>query len=55
MDLDGDGVVGATDLLEALAEFGSSGPGLVADVSGDQLVGVNDVLDLLASYGESCP
>ena len=55
LDLDGDGVVGATDLLESLAEFGNSGPDLSGDVNGDQLVGVNDILDLLASYGESCP
>jgi len=48
-------VVGATDLLESLAEFGNSGPDLSGDVNGDQLVGVNDILDLLASYGESCP
>ncbi|MDA9863642.1 vanadium-dependent haloperoxidase [Flavobacteriales bacterium] len=55
LDLDGDGVVGATDLLEALADFGSYGPALTGDVNGDEVVGVNDVLELLASYGESCP
>ena len=54
LDLDGDGVVGATDLLDALADFGESGPDLPGDVNGDDLVGVNDVLELLASYGESC-
>jgi len=54
LDLDGDGVVGATDLLDALADFGESGPDLPGDVNGDDLVGVNDILELLASYGESC-
>lgn len=55
LDLDGDGVVGATDLLEALADFGSYGTDLTGDVNGDEVVGVNDILELLASYGESCP
>ena len=32
LDLDGDGVVGATDLLDALADFGESGPDLPGDV-----------------------
>ena len=59
LDLDGDGVVGAaTDLLEALADFGSYGTdlaGLLLTYRVTKWSAVNDVLDLLASYGESCP
>lgn len=54
LDLDSDGFVGATDLLEALSDFGVYGPALPADVDGDGLVGVNDILELLANYGEAC-
>lgn len=54
MDLNEDGLIGSTDLLEALADFGVYGVGLSADVDGDGLVGVNDILELLASYGETC-
>lgn len=55
LDLDEDGLIGATDLLQALADFGSFGAALVGDVDGDGVVGVNDILELLASYGEPCP
>lgn len=54
-DLTGDGLIGSTDILEALADFGNAGAGLGGDIDGDGLVGVNDILELLASYGEACP
>jgi hypothetical protein len=54
LDLDSDGVVGATDLLLTLADFGVAASGLPADVNGDGIVGVNDILDLLSMFGESC-
>ena len=54
LDLDTDGVVGATDLLMALADFGESGTELEADVNADGVVGVNDILDLLSMFGETC-
>ena len=54
LDLDTDGVVGATDLLMALADFGESGTELQADVNADGVVGVNDILDLLSMFGETC-
>lgn len=53
-DLDGDAVVGASDLLAGLAQFGEEGVGLVEDVDGDGIVGVSDILDILAFYGEAC-
>ena len=53
-DLDVDGVVGASDLLSALADFGEDGLGLSGDVDGDGIVGVGDILDILAFYGEPC-
>lgn len=54
LDVDGDGLVGATDLLEVLSDFGEFAEGSATDVDGDGLVSVNDILSLLASYGESC-
>ncbi len=54
LDFDGDGLVGSTDLLEVLSDFGSSGSDLVADIDGDGTVGVNDILEILAGYGDSC-
>ena len=54
LDLDGDGFVGATDLLDALSDFGETGPGFAGDIDQDGIVGVNDILELLASYGEAC-
>lgn len=53
-DLDEDGLIGSTDLLEVLSQFGVYGNNLGGDVTGDGLVGVDDVLTLLANYGESC-
>jgi hypothetical protein len=54
LDIDGDGVVGATDLLETLSDFGEMGANLAGDVDGSGIVGVGDILELLASYGDSC-
>ena len=48
-DLDGDGLVGTTDLLELLSAWGStSGP---ADINSDGAVDVNDLLLLMAAWG----
>lgn len=54
LDLDADGIIGASDLLEALAVFGHEGTGLLGDIDGDGIVGVNDILDILSQYGEPC-
>ncbi len=49
-DLDGDGNVGTSDLLELLAAWGPN-PGHPADFDGDGDVGTADLLALLANWG----
>lgn len=50
-DLDGDGVVATSDLLELFAQWGTAGP---ADFDGSGAVGTNDLLILFANWGP-CP
>ena len=52
-DLDGDGIVGITDFLALLAEWGvaANGP---PDFDGDGTVGITDFLELLSRWG-GCP
>lgn len=52
-DLDGDCVVGATDLLILLVNWGSCDncDGCLADLNGDCTVGASDLLALLANWG----
>jgi hypothetical protein len=52
-DLDGDGMVGITDLLALLPEWGTD-PGGPPDFDGDGMVGITDLLALLAAWGP-CP
>lgn len=52
-DLDGDGNVGAADLLSLLAAWGTD-PGGPPDMNGDGTVGAADLLELLADWGP-CP
>jgi hypothetical protein len=47
-DLDGDGVVGATDLAILLTQWGTSGS---ADLNGDGTVSAADMAELLAAWG----
>lgn len=54
LDLTNDGIVGASDLLQALSLFGEPGEGLPEDVDQDGVVGVGDILTLLSGYGTSC-
>ncbi len=49
-DFDGDGGVGANDLLAMLAAWGQSDPDM--DFNGDGVVNVPDLLDLLAFWGD---
>ncbi len=49
-DLDGDDLVGITDLLELLAQWGTD-PGGPPDLDGDGNVGIADLLELLANWG----
>ena len=48
-DLNGDGLVGAADLMVLLGVFGGTDP--VADIDGDGSVGVNDLTTLLGQWG----
>ena len=49
-DLDGNGTIGVDDLLEVLADYGSSDS--EADLDGNGTVDVNDVLVIIASWGD---
>ena len=52
-DLDGDGSVGASDLLILLASWGPCADcdDCIADIDGNCTVGANDLLILLANWG----
>ncbi|MCH8822173.1 MAG: hypothetical protein IH984_01570 [Planctomycetes bacterium] len=50
-DLDGNGVVGTSDLLELFAQWGTAGP---ADFNNDGIVNTEDLLILFANWGP-CP
>ncbi|MCZ6492616.1 MAG: ASPIC/UnbV domain-containing protein, partial [Planctomycetota bacterium] len=52
-DLDGNGAVGASDLLALLSAWGLN-PDHPADLDGDGSVGASDLLILLANWGP-CP
>ena len=49
-DLDGDGIVGTSDLLQLLSVWGFC-PGCPEDLNGDQFVGTADLLILLPDWG----
>ncbi len=49
-DLDDNGVVGASDVLHLLANWGPC-KGCIADLNGDGTVGASDILALLADWG----
>lgn len=53
-DLDGDGIIGVSDTLEILANFGCVGNDCIGDIDGDIIVGVSDILQLLSVFGASC-
>jgi hypothetical protein len=54
-DVDGSGVVGTSDLLALLSQWGASVPaGTGADITGDGFVGVSDLLELLSAWGTPC-
>lgn len=57
-DVDGDGVVGAADLLELIGNFGPCpGSSCIWDVNGDGVVDQADVQQVLQNMGpcEGCP
>ena len=49
-DLDGDGLVGAADLLMLLSQFGPCAAECYADIDGDGMVGVTDLLIVLGNW-----
>ena len=53
-DVDGDNVVGISDFLLVLAQWGPCPPKCFADVDGDGEVGILDFLQVLAEWGP-CP
>ena len=53
-DLDGDGIVGVSDTLDLLANFGCTGSTCTGDLDGDGIVGVSDILQLLSAFGSDC-
>ena len=53
-DADGDGIVGITDFLLVLAQWGPCPPLCLGDVDGDGFVGILDFLLVLAEWGP-CP
>lgn len=48
-DLDGDGVVGASDLAQLIGDWGQSGS--AADFDGDGVVGASDLAQLIGDWG----
>jgi hypothetical protein len=53
-DLDGDNIVGVSDILQLLGSFGCDGSCGPPDVNADGSVNVTDVLFLLGLFGSSC-
>jgi subtilisin-like proprotein convertase family protein len=54
-DIDGDQVVGTTDLLVLLGSWGTSVlPNTSGDLTGDGQVGTADLLELLSAWGQPC-
>ena len=53
-DLDGDLLVGVSDVLMVLGEFGCTQGCSTGDLDGDGVVAVGDVLAVLSSFGEVC-
>ncbi len=54
-DLNGDGVINTTDLVEFLSVFGQPVPfGHPADLDGNGIVNVSDLVGLLAVFGTAC-
>ena len=53
-DLDGDQIVGVSDVLMLLGSFGCDGECGAPDVNADGSVNVTDILFLLGLFGSSC-
>lgn len=53
-DLDGDSLVGVSDVLLFLSDYGCVVPPCLGDVNGDGLTTVSDLLGLLSQFAEDC-
>ena len=53
-DVNGDGFVDVTDLLEIVGTWGPCGIPCNGDINGDGTVGVNDLLEVVGTWGV-CP
>ena len=56
-DVDGDGTVAVSDVLDVIANWGNCGDGTyrpVGDIDGDCCVTVTDLLQLIAAWGQDC-
>lgn len=54
-DLDGDGVVGLSDLSVLLTNFGLAGGPADGDITGDGVIDLADLSALLTAFGTECP
>lgn len=54
-DLDGDGVVGLSDLSILLTNFGLPGGPADGDITGDGVIDLADLSALLTAFGTTCP
>ena len=52
-DVDGDGVVGTSDVMLMLSEFGCAS-GCNLDLDADGVVGISDILAVLSRFGDTC-
>ncbi len=55
-DLDGDGMVGLSDLATLLSNFGQTpATAFEGDIDGNDAIDISDLAELLASFGATCP
>lgn len=53
-DLDGDGMIGVSDVLLLLSDFGCDVPLCIGDANFDDMTNVSDLLILLSTFGDVC-
>jgi hypothetical protein len=50
-DTDCDDLVSINDLLNIIAAWGDTGPGLPGDLNGDQVINFQDIVEVLINWG----
>jgi hypothetical protein len=53
-DLNGDGLVGTSDLLLFMSQYGCTMSCGLADLTGDDMVNITDLLMFMSAYGSNC-